>query len=221
MNEEFLSLDPREGPTLDKTVVLILGPEKSGTKLTTRCFVETMGCFGDEKIDGTIIDGKDPLVVRFDLPTTNSSNNDSAAYVQMQHLTQHFKSKGFNVKVLITTRDVKSNAEAIKNYYNENKKYVGLDDNYRFNINPNEHLIEDGDSVMDDKMSIKIIQSAYSEIFKGIIVEDLPFCFSNYEELLNNTEQHLRSLAQFFELEFTGVENLSIEPENKETCNVE
>ncbi len=215
MHENFLNIDPIRGIPCNKKAILLVGPESTGTKLLAKCFIEGMGCAGDSVIDGTIAEGDDPIMVRFSLPAGPMS---VSKFVDVAHVNTHLRSKGYDVHAVITSRNWQAMVESGERQCSEVGQWIQLADDWNFHTDPNTAMVPTQASTEGEGRSTeqtkRMIQAAYVQIFKGLVTENIPFVFSNYEGLISDPENHLKSLANMLGLEYTGLD-FEIRNENK------
>jgi len=203
MNENFLNIDPMKGVALTKKAILLVGPESSGTKLLAKCFIDCFGCAGDDTIDGTINESEELIMVRFSLP---SGPVGSSRFVDVQHVTQHLKGRGFDVHAVVTSRNWYPMLESSVRQTGNNDSWMELDPSWDFHCDPNTAMtIKSGDNRSPEETN-RMIQAAYCQIFKGLVTEKIPFTISNYESLVFDSENHLKSLASILDLEYSGLD---------------
>lgn len=203
MNESFLSMDPLEGVALNKKAILLVGPESSGTKLLAKCFIKCLGCVGDDTMDGTIDESAEQIMVRFSLP---SGPVGSSRFVDVQHVTQHLNSKGFDVHAVVTSRNWYPMMESGSRQTREVGQWMELNPAWDFHCDPNTAMVTESGEHRTPEETNRMIQAAYCQIFKGLVTEKIPFTISNYESLIFDSENHLKSLADILGLEYSGLD---------------
>jgi hypothetical protein len=220
MHESFLNIDPLTGVPCDKKAILIVGPESTGTKLLAKCFIQGMGCAGNDVIDGTIAEGKDPIMVRFSLP---AGPVGVSKFVDIAHVNKHLRSKGYDVHAVITSRNWQTMMESGQRQCSQEGKWIQLAEEWEFRVDPNSAMVEtqakDKGEGRELEQTKRMIQAAYVQIFKGLVTDNIPFVFSNYEGLISDPENHLKSLADMLGLEYSGID-FEIRNENKKYFKV-
>jgi LPS sulfotransferase NodH len=158
---------------------LVLGPERSGTRLMTRILIAS-GCFGDDghdqRLDKSLPDPEmAPVIVwRRSLPHRQEWPN-------LQVMINSLRGKGYDVQAIITPRDWFAVAQS----------------------QVSENLVSDVD------VSYRHQQRAYSTIFAELMLNKVPFVVVSYEHLVQRPKPVITRLMEYLGLPAllaTGVE---------------
>lgn len=175
-----------------KKAILILGPEASGTKITQNIMIKCFGAAGNYGNCGIKGLGKDLITIKYSLPSGIIKTNDG--YVNPSELYQLLKNYGYeDIRLVITSRDWwymdYSHRRQTKETWN------------------NERSRED---------SFKMIRRCYATIFDFLASHpEVPFIYSNYENLIYNHENHIKHLGDLLDLELKDINGVQINNGNK------
>ena len=151
----------------------VVGPESSGTRITSKILLEN-GCFGSDKhIQQT--DGlRDPDILNpYDFVAIRRSIPHNKYYPDIEQIYDYLHSAGFeNVHTIVTTR---------------NWNYIARSQ------------VKEGYAGAESE-AILSIQLAYKQIFDSI---SMPYTISHYTDLVNDPLGHQNWLCQRIGLEFT------------------
>lgn len=150
-----------------KRAFLVLGPESSGNRFVTECFIKA-GCDGDpdheQRFDRTLDGAEDTIVWRRSLPYGGGNHR----WPDLETMLKKLQERDYNVRVIALLR----------NQYCTEKSQVGL-------------------HVKTREESARNIVSATRRIASFILENNLPAQYVTYESLIYNWSAFTRVLKEW------------------------